>query len=254
MDIPRPIDNVAAVWIVGRHPLAADYLLLLLSRDPLIKAQWVRDDLLENVDLGPNPTLIVDNAAIDVPAAEYIRHLNTQSNCFRYLLLDHALDVYTMLRLLSVGVRGFVPYEEVSSVLQLAIRTICNGGMWVDSDILQKYMHHKRREGTGLNTTLDSLTTREDEILSLARRRLSNKEIASILSIQVSTVKFHLSNIFSKLQITGRADLWRSSEHLLLSSGPIKHTRMFEDAIPCQGTIDSRCQFDEPPRKVAQAK
>jgi DNA-binding NarL/FixJ family response regulator len=238
MDTPNPINNVAAVWIVGGHPLAADYLLLLLSRDPLIKAQWIRYDLLESVDLGANPTLIVDNAAIGMPAVEYIRHLNTKRSCLRYLLLDHALHLYTMLRLLSVGVQGFVPYEQVPSVLQPAIRTICSGGMWVDSNVLQQYMHHKKRERTSLNTAnpaLDSLTAREDEILNLARRRLSNKEIASILSIQVSTVKFHLSNIFSKLQITSRSDLWRSSEHLLLSPSPIKPTRMFEERYNLTG-------------------
>ncbi len=39
------------------------------------------------------------------------------------------------------------------------------------------------------------------------KRRLSNKEIAEVLNIQESTVKFHLSNIFSKLQVNKRRDL-----------------------------------------------
>lgn len=55
------------------------------------------------------------------------------------------------------------------------------------------------------------MTAREAQILELARQRLSNKEIAIKLNIEVSTVKFHLSNIFSKLQIASRSELWKDS-------------------------------------------
>ena len=50
-------------------------------------------------------------------------------------------------------------------------------------------------------------TARENEILELVRVRLSNKEIAELLQIRVSTVKFHLSNILSKMQAKSRRDL-----------------------------------------------
>jgi DNA-binding NarL/FixJ family response regulator len=236
MDIPSPIGTVSEVWILGRHPLAADYLLMLLGNDPSIKAQWIRDDLAANVDPGSNPALIVDHAAIDVPSLEYIRRLNSKRDCLRYILLHHELDVHMMLRLLSLGVRGFVPYEQVSGVLHLAIRTVCSGGMWVDSGILQKQLQLKKRERTCLGATPEPLTAREDEIMALARQRLSNKEIASILSIQVSTVKFHLSNIFSKLQITGRSDLWRHSSADLFGAGP---------SLGSAGAFQGRCTLPE---------
>lgn len=51
------------------------------------------------------------------------------------------------------------------------------------------------------------MTPRENEIKELIQRRFSNKEIASILKICESTVKFHLTNIFSKLHAHGRQDL-----------------------------------------------
>ena len=56
-----------------------------------------------------------------------------------------------------------------------------------------------------------NLTLREEQILHLTRERLSNKEIAAILNIEISTVKFHLSHIFSKLEVVCRSDLWQSS-------------------------------------------
>ena len=55
-----------------------------------------------------------------------------------------------------------------------------------------------------------TLTEREQEVLGLLLRRLSNKEIATILRISVRTAKFHVGNILHKLNVTDREKL-RSS-------------------------------------------
>ena len=52
-----------------------------------------------------------------------------------------------------------------------------------------------------------SLTPREQEVLDFLLRRLSNKEIASILRISERTIKFHVGNIFHKLHVTSRQEL-----------------------------------------------
>src|SRR2546427_4218605 len=48
---------------------------------------------------------------------------------------------------------------------------------------------------------------RSSQVLQLALRHLSNKEIAGILGISERTVKFHVSNIFGKLQVDDRQSL-----------------------------------------------
>lgn len=52
---------------------------------------------------------------------------------------------------------------------------------------------------------INALTQKEHEILVLVQKGLSNKEICQQLSISLSTVKWHIKNIFSKLQISNRA-------------------------------------------------
>jgi Bacterial regulatory proteins, luxR family len=42
--------------------------------------------------------------------------------------------------------------------------------------------------------------------MELVRRRLYNREIAELLQIRVSTIKFHLSNILSKMHVNSRSD------------------------------------------------
>ena len=53
---------------------------------------------------------------------------------------------------------------------------------------------------------LDPLSQRELEILSLIAEGLSNQEIAARLYISVRTVKFHTSNIYSKLEAESRTE------------------------------------------------
>jgi DNA-binding CsgD family transcriptional regulator len=54
----------------------------------------------------------------------------------------------------------------------------------------------------------DALTDREHEVLHLLERRLSNKEIASILRITERTVKFHVGNILDKLNLRSRQQVF----------------------------------------------
>ena len=48
------------------------------------------------------------------------------------------------------------------------------------------------------------LTAREDEVLSLMRRGMTNKQIAERLDISVNTVKKHLAHLFAKYGLHGR--------------------------------------------------
>jgi len=53
----------------------------------------------------------------------------------------------------------------------------------------------------------NSLTERESEIMEFLKKRHSNAEIARHLGIRNSTVKFHVSNLFSKLDVSSRREL-----------------------------------------------
>ncbi|WP_010257351.1 response regulator transcription factor [Myroides injenensis] len=52
------------------------------------------------------------------------------------------------------------------------------------------------------------LTDREVEVLKLVWNGLSNKEIAQELNITISTTKYHISNIFIKLNVSSRTQLF----------------------------------------------
>jgi DNA-binding NarL/FixJ family response regulator len=198
------------VWIFESHPLAAEYLRQVLSNDPRIMPHVIHKKMPSREELGSRPLFILDNSSLEISVELCMRNLNTWVQQVRYIVLDHELQQHTIYQWLSLGIHGFLVYEQVPESLVLAIHTVTNGGMWVEPQILHKFMHLDRREQKKQSAGSEQrLTAREEQIFHLAERRLSNKEIAAKLNIEVSTVKFHLSNIFSKLQITGKSGLWQ---------------------------------------------
>jgi DNA-binding NarL/FixJ family response regulator len=207
-------EELIPVWIISRHPLVVRYLQQQLKKDSSILAQPLDDWTPLRVEFENRPLVILDSCGLETPPADYIRSLNGRFNDLRYVIIDHGFDIHVIYQLLALGAQGFLACDEVPEFLSLAIRSVHNGGTWVDATLLQKYVKLNRRTRESVDALEEEyLTMREEEILQLARQRLSNKEIAGLLGIEVSTVKFHLSNIFSKLNVAGRSDLWRNSIH-----------------------------------------
>jgi DNA-binding NarL/FixJ family response regulator len=106
-----------------------------------------------------------------------------------------------------MGAHGYVPHAEVSNALVRAIFLVAANELWVPHNAFMEFLREAssvlRKDTRDCQTT----TPRENEILELVRIRLSNREIAELLQIRVSTVKFHLSNILSKMQAKSRRDL-----------------------------------------------
>jgi DNA-binding NarL/FixJ family response regulator len=81
-----------------------------------------------------------------------------------------------------------------------------------------QYFAALRREGAA--TAFPDLTTREREILALMAAHRTNPEIARRLALREKTVRNHVSNIFSKLQVADRAQAVLRAREAGLGGGP----------------------------------
>ena len=70
--------------------------------------------------------------------------------------------------------------------------------------LLRKQTKKRKNE---VNTELSTLTTQEEKIAKLICEGKSNKKIASNLFISLSTVKSHIGNLYSKLNVASRRQL-----------------------------------------------
>jgi DNA-binding NarL/FixJ family response regulator len=111
-------------------------------------------------------------------------------------------------RLFHWGIDGFVElHRDWEAELIQAIRSILNGQLWVPSEVLLAFVKQAKALLDAQLLPGHSLTAREAQILQLLMRGLPNKDISDALDISPRTVKFHVSNILSKLQIEDRRGL-----------------------------------------------
>lgn len=120
----------------------------------------------------------------------------------------------------EAGVVGFVPREgsvdDVVAAIEIAAR-----GETACTPRTAAILRSRVRELADARPTAPAraLTAREQEIVELIRKGLSNKEIASRLFIEVPTVKNHVHNILEKLQVSRRLDVAQALPALDLVPG-----------------------------------
>jgi len=105
---------------------------------------------------------------------------------------------------------GLLPLEASAEQLQAAIHAVA-AGLLVSLPTLvssesSSFIFTEKQEDDNL---VNSLTEREAEVLQLLADGLANKQIALQLGISEHTAKFHVSSIYSKLDVTIRAEAVR---------------------------------------------
>ncbi len=104
-------------------------------------------------------------------------------------LLEQALDA---------GARGFVLKEAPLSELTRALKTVADGGTFVDAELSAVLA------APGAVQALSPLTGREREVLALVADGLTNERTAERLGISAETVQSHVRNAMSKLEADTR--------------------------------------------------
>jgi NarL family two-component system response regulator LiaR len=107
-------------------------------------------------------------------------------------------------RVLEAGAIGYLLKNVSADELADAIRAAYAGRPTLAPEATQALIR-QARQGAHAEPGFD-LTAREHEVLELMVEGLNNSEIAERMIISRSTVKFHVSNVLSKLQVTSRME------------------------------------------------
>jgi DNA-binding NarL/FixJ family response regulator len=104
------------------------------------------------------------------------------------------------------GAQGYLLKGAPRDELFKAIRVVSEGGSLLQPVVASKLLQHMSQQATERETSADSLTEREMEVLKLLAQGKTNKEIAAALVISERTVKFHVGSILSKLGAGNRTE------------------------------------------------
>lgn len=195
------------VCVVTENYLARFYLLQLLRKDSGVKPITLDDLLAWRWPPRPPKVFVVDRCGLTIPLCECLARLRRRYPSARFLVLGPEYEKDEVVRLMFVGAHGFLEQKCSPELLLRAVRFVAEGQLWVAPNVLEAYLREASAALRRSEKRAAALTPRETEILQMVRSRLSNREIAGFLKIRVSTVKFHLTNIFSKQHAGGRREL-----------------------------------------------
>ncbi len=120
------------------------------------------------------------------------------------VLVDEPASDWTAYALRS-GVKAILPRESAMDEILPAIEAAYTGLVLLDPEITQNLAARIRQSKQSIAAP-DDLTPREIEVLRMLADGLSNREMASRLSISDHTVKFHVSSILEKLGAATRTE------------------------------------------------
>ena len=123
-------------------------------------------------------------------------------------------DDQALAGMLRAGAAGFVLKGVPAEDLQRAVRVVAEGGAWLDPAVTARVLAIYRTAappaagqagGSGRDRDLETLTSRELEVLALIGLGKTNGEIAAELFVSEGTVKTHVNHLFTKLRLRDRA-------------------------------------------------
>ncbi len=194
------------VAIVADGQLFREGLHQILRRDPSLLIANDPNNSLSNAD--------VDIRLVDARLGEPITENMIPTEGRPHVIVVNVPDDDAwVVDALSAGVRGILARTAGADDLLKAIRVVHDGGIWAHRRWLIACVkrsvgtRHERPAKSPSSNVDARLSKREREVFQHAATGAGNKELADRLAISEATVKVHMTRIFQKLGLNGRAEL-----------------------------------------------
>lgn len=183
---------------------------LLASQKDLLIVDVVTDSVKavhSALELKPD-VIVVDFPASKVNLPDMIMKIHVKAPTAKFILLATEDNIDYFMAACKAGVKGYLlKTKDIKQIVQ-AIKAVSLGSMIVEPSLLEFALTHLvyRRARNSQAYARDELTRRELEVLRLAAKGCSNKQIALQLDLSEATVKGHLSRLLSKLNVLNRTE------------------------------------------------
>ena len=140
--------------------------------------------------------VVLDLRMSGLGGLDTIRALRSEFSDAKIVVFSNYARGDEVYRALKLGAAGFVVKDMTLDRLMDAIRKVHAGERYIPPEIAVRMSER----------VLNKLSDREIEVLSLIAKGRSNKEVGAQLGVTEGTVKIHVTNIFSKLEVTARTE------------------------------------------------
>jgi len=202
------------IAIFDEHRLALEGLHGLLSGISDFRVVLSCDDrnvLAEKLKAIQVHVLLLNMHDISVRNLNLIIQLNISNPKLKILIISVIDSEEIVLKTIKAGAKGFLGKDSDQNSLLEAIYTLRNGHDYYSKSIthllLNRYISSLKTDDLSQNTNLESLSSRQIEILKLWGESYSNQEIADRFFISVRTVESHKNHIMQKLNLKSTVDM-----------------------------------------------
>ncbi len=199
------------ILIADDHALIREALKHVIEKESDMEVIAEVEDGLEAVEsalrLIPD-IIIMDFNMPKLNGLEATRQILKQCPAISILVLTVYTDLEHIYAILEAGAASYLPKTVSGEVIPRTIRAIRDGEAVLTQAIWKELLKHiswYANKSVQINN-VQKLTTREIDILKLAAKGMSNKEIAARLGLSVTTVKNYFAEIFSKLNVNSRTE------------------------------------------------
>lgn len=196
------------ILIADDHTLFREGLRALLASVPDMEvvgeAASGQETIALATDIKPD-VILMDIQMPDLNGIEATRRLLRVQHQIGIIMLTMFEDDDSVFAAMRAGARGYVLKGADQNAVLRAVRAVANGESLFSPEIAKRLMHFFSGLAPGAPLeAFPELTAREREVLALIAQGYTNAEIAAKLTLTVKTVRNHVSNIFSKLQVADR--------------------------------------------------
>jgi len=193
--------SAISIALVDDHRVVARSLKAYLESFPDLKVIGIAaggEDLLDHLDTW-KPQIVLQDLLLPggMDGIETTRRILERAPSTKVIALTASTEEGRMMGVLRAGAVGYIRKDAEPEILLAAVRAVARGKTYIDPSVSRQILHAAAPPA--------DLTMREIEVLRQVALGRSNKEIADTLSISEETVKSHVGNLFSKLQVENRA-------------------------------------------------
>ena len=199
------------IIVVDDHPLLRQALKSVLMKQQDFEVVAEAGDGVEAVNLVTElvpDVVIMDISMPNLSGLDATKQIKDKFPEIAVLVLTVHNDNEHILSILQAGAGGYLTKSVFGDEVVHAVRALVSGEMVLSHSVSEKIIKYASRHITKPLSLgkYEKLTGREYEILIMAAKGISNKDIALKLDLSLRTVKGYLTDLFLKLNVASRTE------------------------------------------------
>jgi len=208
---PQPKSAGTKIMLVDDHPLICQALRDILEKEDDLKVIGEAGNGQEAIEMALEfrPDIVIMDISMPVLSGiEATKRIKTECPCIAILILTVHTDIETIFSILQAGASGYLTKSVFGSEVVHTIRALMDGDMVLAPTVSREVLKYALQHVTKPKQIAcdDKITPKELEVLSLAAKGMSNRDIGARLGISEGTVKSYFADLFLKLNVRSRTE------------------------------------------------